>query len=415
MPTLDPTFGTGGFAVIPFGPLGTNAYVASGVAMQPDGRIVAGGHVGGFFFVPGDFVVARYENNGSLDPTFGSGGSLPGVVITDFGGDDQASCLAIQKDGKIILAGWTNAQGFFEFALARYSTDGTLDVSFGSGGLQTTAFKPPVGQASANAIALEPKNGDIITGGAYYPPTLPPKPAFAIARHDAKGKLITQWADSFGGLPAIINGVAVQRTGEIVVAGQAQTGSVDSFALARYLPNGSHDTSFGAGGRVLTPFAGPLGTAGNAQARAVTIQPDGKILAVGVVYFGSRSAVALARYMPHGNLDPSFGSGGLVIDDRLMNMRAVALDQKRGIIVAGHGFKSPSDPFYHFAVLCFEPNGRPNTSFDPPTGPLTPVAGSYPFAFDEIRGVAIGRDGKIVGAGFAEFSFDDVFALVRYL
>ena len=164
MPVLDSTFGTGGFVALPFAPLGKNSYVANGMALQTDGKIVAGGQAGGFLFVPGDFVVARYDQHGALDPTFGSGAPVPGVVVTDFGGDDVASCLAIQKDGKIILAGWTTAHGWFEFALARYNRDGSLDASFATGGLQITGFKPPAGQASANAIALEPSNGDIITG-----------------------------------------------------------------------------------------------------------------------------------------------------------------------------------------------------------------------------------------------------------
>jgi uncharacterized delta-60 repeat protein len=158
MPRLDSSFGSSGFVAQPFSSVGHNFNVGTGVALQTDGKIVVGGYSGGLL-TPGDFVVARFDIHGHLDPTFGSGG----FVVTDFGGNEQATGLAIQRDGKIVLVGWTDAHGGSEFALARYNLDGSPDISFGSNGQVTTHFGPPLAIAGANAVALD-AHGNIITG-----------------------------------------------------------------------------------------------------------------------------------------------------------------------------------------------------------------------------------------------------------
>jgi uncharacterized delta-60 repeat protein len=188
--------------------------------------------------------------SGDLDPSFGG----DGTVTTAFGGDHLASAVSMQPDGKIVVAGFPNTAGSgHDFALARYHANGTLDTSF---------------------------SGD--------------------------GKVLTDFGGSEGGAHA----VAIQPDGKIVVAGVSNASGSYDFALARYWPNGTLDTSFSGDGRVLTDFDG-----GDDRAAAVALQPDGKIViggeaSVGPLYTGS---IALARYWPNGALDSSFGDGGLVL------------------------------------------------------------------------------------------------------
>jgi uncharacterized delta-60 repeat protein len=155
--SLDPTFGSGGKVIQP----GFGGFSVS-LLLQADGKIVAVGTI----FTPGDFALVRYNSDGSLDPGFGSGGR----VTTDFSGrDDEAYASALQSDGKIIAAGRTTttvgeSMGFF--ALARYNTDGSLDPTFGMDGVVTTSFLPN-DLSLAETLVIQP-DGKIVAGGGNF-------------------------------------------------------------------------------------------------------------------------------------------------------------------------------------------------------------------------------------------------------
>src|SRR6266540_155863 len=182
-------------------------------------------------------LAASGDAPGDLDPTFGAGGK----VTTVFGGDSRAYVLVLQPNGKLVAAG----VGPNGFALARYNPDGSLDTSFGAGGKVTT----PIG--AANALVLQPD-------------------------------------------------------GKLVAAGSNNISPSD-FVLVRYNPNGSLDTSFGGDGKVTTAIGF------GARAFALALQPDGKLVAAGMGWTGSTGfESALVRYNPDGSLDTSFGAGGKV-------------------------------------------------------------------------------------------------------
>ena len=228
---LDPTFSGDGKQTTDLGG------GANGVAIQPDGKIVVVGASG-----DGNFALARYNPNGSLDRSFSGNGKQR----TDFGGRDRAKGVAIQADGKIVAVG-LGGRREFEFALARYNPNGSLDRSFSGNGRQRTAF----------------------------------------------------------GRSAFANGVAIQADGKIVAAGTATGQFRLDFALARYLPNGSLDRSFSGDGKQTTDFGA------DDVAKAVAVQADGKIVAVGVGRaFAEIGDFALARYNPNGSLDRSFSGDG---------------------------------------------------------------------------------------------------------
>ena len=260
---LDPTFGTGGLVITSFPGRG----VATAVAVQADGKIVGAGATNGLGNAL--FAVSRFNEDGSLDGAFGTGGE----VTTSFGGtNDEALGVALQGDGKIVAVGFTNAGGAYRFALARYNGDGRLDGTFGTAGQVTTSFGGTFDVAGP--VALQ-DDGKIVAAGVAGG-------VFALARYDdgsldptfgTAGEVTT----SFGGAWDAAPSVALQRDGKVVAAGDTTNGVGGAqFALARYNGDGSLDRSFGTSGKVTTSFAG------NDLANAVAVQGDGKIVAAGV-------------------------------------------------------------------------------------------------------------------------------------
>jgi uncharacterized delta-60 repeat protein len=313
-----------------------------GVALRAWGLRQGGvGILVGLLLLP---VGVMAQEAGDLDTSFGVGGK----VITDFVGEEYANAVALQPDGKIVVAGQAGdpSIGSTNFALARYLPNGSLDTTFGEDGLVITDF---VSLSLAYAVALQP-DGKIVAAGYAFDPSDPPtglRQGFALARYQPDGTLDTTFGED--GLvitdvrnAAVIFAVALQPDGKIVVAGQAYNGLTghSDFALARYQPNGTLDTTFGEDGLVITDFGGP-----NEFATAVALQPDSKIVAAGSGDPNiGKLEFALARYQPNGTLDTTFGSDGRVTTD-LGNgyyATAVALQPDGKIVAAGQvgGFVS---------------------------------------------------------------------------
>jgi uncharacterized delta-60 repeat protein len=302
--SLDPTFDGDGRVTTDFA---GDADVAWALALQADGKIVTAGRA----MVSGieDFALARYNTDGSLDPTFDGDGK----VTLDFDGRDQAFALALQGDGKIVAAGRAEVSGIEDFALARYNTDGSLDPTFDGDGKVTTDF---AGRSDAAfAVAIQ-ENGEIVAAGCAS--CIGTADDFALARYntdgsldptfDGDGKVITDFARDTDQARA----VAIQEDGKIVATGLTVVASPFSsdFALARYNTEGSLDRIFSADGKVTTDFAGDADVA-----RAVAIQGDGKIVAGGNADVAGTHDFALARYKTDGSLDPLFSGDGRVTTD----------------------------------------------------------------------------------------------------
>lgn len=281
--SLDHSFGIGGKTTTD---LGSTEYVAS-VVLQTDGKIVVAGHsVIPFTFL--DFILARYQADGTLDAGFGTAG----IVTTDFKHDsDLGASVALQPDGKIIVAGMAVTGPDYDFALARYNTDGTPDTGFGTGGKTTTG----IGSSDDKgiAVAVQP-DGKIVAGGFLY---RGPDFNYALARYQPDGTLDTGFGtagtvstDFYGDDDAIAS-LALQSDGKILAAGRSHNGSHYNFALARYSANGVPDAAFGTAGKVVTPVA-----AGFSSAFAVLVQSGGKIVLAGHAFNGVDQDFALVRY-----------------------------------------------------------------------------------------------------------------------
>lgn len=369
---------------------------ASAVLIQPDGKIVAAGYSGtGNNY---QFALCRYNVDGYLDTTFGG----TGKVLTDFSaGYDQASCVALQTDGKIIAGGSMYNGGPYINALVRYNTDGTLDNTFGLNGKVST----PVGTSDAGitSIAIQP-DGKIIASCLGTTPATARD--FAMVRYDTDGtldntfgtggKVLTDFSNSYD----FAFSVSLQTDGKIVLGGATGNGSdTMHFALARFDSIGNVDQTFGTNGFVVTNF-GKLDEWGN----ATVIQPDGKIIIAGMS--GSPYKYALARYNTNGSLDTTFNSTGKVLSALSTHDEATSLALETGgnIVVAGVSYNVNN---HNFSVARYNSNGILDNTFGP-AGFVTTDFGSNA---DKATGVAIQANGRIVAAGVK----GNDFAVARYL
>jgi uncharacterized delta-60 repeat protein len=362
---LDLSFGVNGTVTTAF-PSYADAY---SIAIQSDGKIVAVGTQNN------NYALARYTTAGSLDTSF----SGDGMVDFNWSSTDIAYSVAIQSDGKIIVAG-TSAD---YFSLARYTTAGLLDTSFSDDGV-SGYFSSPHG--SAYSVAIQ-SDGKIVVAGFSTD-----NKNFDLARYTTTGVLDTSFdgdgkvTTDFGSVDGAYS-VAIQSDGKIIVAGFSN----NDFALARYTTAGVLDTSFDGDGKVTSDLGGrDIG-------RSVVIQSDGKIVVVGEV---SNNNYALARYTTTGVLDTSFDGDGKVTTDfgSVDVAYSVAIQSDGKIVVAGVSNNN-------FALARYTTAGVLDTSFSG-DGKVTQDFEHLDTAYS----VAIQSDGKIVvaGTGYSKF------ALVRF-
>ncbi len=400
---LDPAFGTAGKVTTDFA--GFNE-AALAVVQQSDGRLITvGGAAVGTEGSGNDFALARYNADGTLDPFFGN----TGKVTTDFtGGFDEARGGAVlQPDGKVVAAGFVAAPGGFDFGLARYNPDGTLDRTFGVAGKVTTDLAAS-SHDSAQGLVLQP-DGKLVAVG--YAGLTFLSDDFALARYNQDGTLDPTFGTAgkvttdFAGDDDSVHAVILQPDGKLVTAGSAVTGGTSDVALARYNPDGTLDTTFGTAGKVTTDFAGKADLA-----TTVVLQPDGKLLVVGYATLGSLD-VALARYNPDGTLDTTFGTAGKVTTDfaGAPDAAYAAVLQPDGkLLTAGSATSQSTD--VDVALARYNPDGTLDPNFGNAGKITTDFAGKADLALDAI----LQSDGKLLTAGQAilDRSFDS--ALARY-
>jgi uncharacterized delta-60 repeat protein len=400
---LDQAFGEGGKVTTDLG----RDEMATAVAVQNDGRIVV---VGALWTKKNgvDFALVRYNYDGSRDSSFG----LNGVAGLDFnGGYDFAHGVAIQPDGKLVVAGEVDGA----FAVARFNSDGSLDMSFGAEGTVTTKFFDM--SDPAFAVALQP-DGKIVLGGYAFSSIGDSLYDFALARYTSNGSLDASFGDGgkvvtdFAKGIDILYALAVQEDGKILAAGFAESGerSVSrDFAVARYNADGSLDSSFGADGRVTTDIFGERD-----EAYALALTPDEKVIVAG--YGGEGVAAkdfALVQYGGDGSLDASFGSQGKVTTDFFGEMDSafgVAIQENGKVAVAGYALTSSAMESRDFALARYNANGTPDTAFGEDGKVSTDFGGSQDIAF----GVAVMPNGRLISAGYATGSSSADLALACY-
>lgn len=395
--TLDNTFGTDGTLVTTISMIGDQAF---SVAVQPDGKIVVAGVS---TTTTADFTLARYNTDGSLDNTFGTAG----IVTTAIGeGNDYAKSVILQPDGKIIAAGYSSNGIDNDFAVVRYNSDGTPDNSFSTDGKMTLAIGP-ADDYGLSAV-LQP-DGKIVVAGYSNNGN---DNDIAVIRLNADGT-----PDAGFGTNGIITttigtgndycySAALQPDGKIAVAGASQSGFYNDFALVRYNVDGSLDNSFGTNGRVTTPVS-----VKNDFAYSIVIQPDTEIVVAGFAYNGVDNDFALARYKTNGTLDSSFSYDGIQttgIGTDYDYAYAITLQPDGKIIAAGDLNIVPT---FDFAVARYNTNGELDSTFGADGKVTTAIGTGYDYGY----AAALQPDGKIVVVGSSESGAGSHFAAARYL
>ena len=405
--TFDTTFGAGqgnlGYVFTKINGFNSVPNSTTGVALQNDGKIVVTGSVA---FISSQIAILRYNADGSLDSSFGTGG----IVVTPVNGSDLANKLLIQPDGKVVVVGYSSSSSNYRQFVTRYLPNGTPDNSFGAGGVATFSFQGNL--TSGLSVALQP-DGKILTGGSTTNSISDPNPTptFLITRLNSNGSLDASFdGDGFKSIPSPTNiypergivALAVQGDGKILALG-------DTNFLYRFNPDGSFDTSFDNDGS-------RAALNGNADAYDLVVTPSGKITVVGSPAISTdfpNIYYRVARYLSDGSPDTSFsGDGFLDIDIQetpVDGATAAALDQQGRLVIGGRSAfgsirNSPwTTPFFSAARLLTQPSQNVGFSGRVTDSDGKPVVNAY---------MTLTRDSEIIGYSrtnhFGYFRFANV-------
>jgi uncharacterized delta-60 repeat protein len=364
---------------------------------QPDGKIIAVGSATG---TKQRMAVLRMFTDGTIDTAFGT----QGEVALDFGtAEGRGTCVLLQPDGKIVVGGMARGASIYKMAVARLNDDGTFDTDFSGDGMQTTVL---FGQSEyINGIALQP-DGKIVAGGGTIASG---SGNFAVVRYLPNGTLDTTFSDDgiVNFLPAgagVGRDLLLQSDGKILIGGYAAVaGNGQDFALARLWPDGTLDDTFGTGGKTTTSVS-----TSNDWIFALALQPDGKIVGIGdALITATYYDFALVRYLPTGALDTAFGTNGIVTTDfnAALDRGFCGTIDGDGLIVAGVSTVATED----FALARYDldielgvtHNNPPQLALWP--NPATDVillqrddTGPMPFSITDVLGKRV-LSGTLVG------------------
>ncbi|MCI5128907.1 MAG: hypothetical protein D3907_10505 [Candidatus Electrothrix sp. AUS3] len=297
--SLDAGVGDNGKVAVNLGSYGDQA---NAVLVQPDNKILVGGSTSSTADL--DFMLFRLLADGSLDSEF----NIDGMVSTAVGSnDDEVFALALQKDGKILAAGYSSNNGSRDFALARYNSDGSLDRNFGLEGLVVTAVSDSDDEITG--IAVQDDGKILLTGTALGNEGR----VVVLSRYQQDGSPDTTFADegfmlSAVGTDARAESLLLTDEGGIRIAGTYQEGEHTALMVLGYNTDGYLDTSFGYEG-VTVPLDGTVPSAGSGLA----LRDDGSILVAGSVGKNGERDGALFLFGENGLPDRAFGERGVLI------------------------------------------------------------------------------------------------------
>jgi len=376
------------------------------LALQSDGKILVTGGAS-----PAEVVC--FNEDGILDNTFGTGGVVDSLPISGY-----ANAIVTQGDGKIIVAGYSFVDRSIDkgFVLVRLNTDGTVDSTFGTNGVSFNSIG--VYDAVAYSAAVQ-KDGKIVVAG-YSKTTYAGSIEFTLVRYNSNGTLDNTFGTdgivttNMSNSDDLAESVIIQSDGKIVIAGYSGYlnpspfgGGGDSPELARYISDGRLDSTFGTDGiDTIENFIGKI--------HSLALQSDGKIVAAGYSGSSTNGDFATFRFNLDGSLDNKFGTNGIVTTSFSNSSYAhsIAVQNDGKIVVTGYADVGILDA--DFATIRFNSDGTLDNTFGTNGIITTPIGTSA----NEAYSVAIQNDGKIIVAGYAELNIGyfalDVFAVVRY-
>ncbi|MBG9389182.1 calcium-binding protein [Caenimonas aquaedulcis] len=345
--TVDPTFGNSGWVKTSISNTGNLNDRVSGMLIQPDGKIVLAGFTRSAGAGNNDFLLVRYNQDGSLDTSFDGDGK----VITAFNsGADAAVRVLMQPDGKLLAIGNATIGGSTQFAIARYNSNGGLDTGFGNAGIVTTDID--ANGDTAYAAVMQADGKIVVVGNAAAADAASSLGNWAVARYNTDGSLDNSFSGDGKVTTSVATGggwaqaVAVQADGKLVVAGFSASASninIWDLAVVRYNTDGSLDTSFGSGGKVVRDFArDPYDLTSDDMAFSVVIQPDGRIVLTGTSGSAGTRDIAIERLNADGSFDATFGGTPPVIHGAgtgpvVLDSKVTVYDHQLGTLSEGRG------------------------------------------------------------------------------
>lgn len=404
--TLDPFWANG--SALGSGKLitaiGTRTDVASTIAVQPDGKVLVAG-----FCQDIGLCAVRYTPEGTLDASFGGNGTLPPVFVPNAA--NVAPSLALLPDGKFLLTGTCFDLGNNDFCVFRFNADGSVDSTFATSGSVIT----PIGSGDdrARAMLIQP-DGKIVVAGtcnngvdsdfcaARYLPN-----GTLDASFGSGGKVITAFSNS----DDVVNVAVLQPDGKLVLAGRCSNGTTDDVCALRYEINGALDVSFGSSGKLITVVG-----SGYSDARASVLQPDGKLLIAAQCVTGSKNDFCTLRYQASGTLDTSFGSGGTQVTSVGTGndfVTAMTLQPDGKFILAGYCATSGQ---FDFCAVRTTAAGALDATFGTGGKFITAISnGATPASSnDYLAAMTLQPDGKLLLAGHCRSGTYDKFCVTRY-
>jgi uncharacterized delta-60 repeat protein len=394
----DQSFGNKGIVLTDIGSVGS---IAQTMIVQSDGKIIAGGYTSnnGLDY---DFALVRYQADGSLDYTFGNAGKAVTAVME---GSDFGKSIAIQNDGKILLAGYSSNGQNADFTIVRYHHNGILDLSFGKNGITIT----DIGNFNdyAKSIALQTDGKIVVSGQTFNGNDYD----FATIRYTADGSLDRSFANNGIAITDLGSNdnsetLAIDFFGNILIAGYSFIDSNKDFAMLRYLSNGTLDLKFNAGGKVCMDIDRADNTA-----NAILLQPDGKILLSGYSNNEKNIGLALLRFHKIGKLDYEFGDNGKIIsaltEDGIKGT-SLALQNDGKILVGGYRHNSKD---YDFAILRYNEDGSADEYFSEKGEQVFAIQSSNDYCY----AIGVQQDGKIIAAGSASIASKEKIAIARFI
>ena len=382
---VDTTFSADGIQTVDFG----FDDRARAVVVQPDGKIIAAGST----TFNNDFVIARLNPDGTLDASFSPAGvDGDGLLRFTFGGIDVAQAVALQPDGKIIVAGYTNNPGTNDFAVARINADGTEDATFDVDGEVTISFG---GDDRATGVVVQDDGKIVVVGSTTS------NNDFAIARLNANGSLDLTFngtglqSPTFGAVD-VAQAVALQADGKIVVAGYTSSGAsgvnTNNFAVTRISADGTQDASFDVDGEVTIDFTG------DDRAAGVAVRPTGEIV-VGGTFDGGSANFAVVQLSSAGALDLSFSADGKVVESlgAVDFATGLALQHNGKVVLGGHTTAGGGVGATNFGAIVFNRDGTPDTGFSGDGETIVDLGGT-----EQALGLALQPDGQLILAGFGD-------------
>lgn len=395
--TLDATFGTGGTVVTSVVP---EYDFGNAVAVQADGKIVVVGESG----IAGNYAMSfvRYNADGTLDNTFSGDGRL---IVNAGTSSSYASDVAILPDGKIVVTGRTFDGSTCDIVLVRLNADGTLDNTFAGDGIVLSDF---AGASDVAESVILQADGKILVGGYC-------DDVFTVIRYNTDGSLDNTFGTTgvtqtlFSGDGGWVESLALQTDGKIVAGGFAIDGSQYKYAAARYNSDGTADLTFGGTGSIMQMVG-----AGHSFANGICIQPDGKILLGGHKWIDNSPLaydLVVLRLNSDGTPDNTFGTSGVAtagVADEQNYAMDMALQSNGKIILAGQYIEDQASVYVE--VACFTPAGLVDTSFGGDGIVITDVLTGDDYGYH----VTIQPDGKILVSGSSFDSSYSDFLLIRY-